>query len=51
MTVEFVLERLSQGATAEELVQNYIGLRAEHIQAALAYATALLRRDEMVYSA
>ncbi|MGD0093223.1 MAG: DUF433 domain-containing protein [Planctomycetota bacterium] len=51
MTVEFVLERLSQGATAEELVQNYIALRPEHIQAALAYAAALLRRDELVFSA
>ena len=50
MTVEFVLERLSQGASAEELVQNYMGLRPEHIQAALAYAAAMVRRDELVFS-
>lgn len=50
MTVEFVLDRLSQGATAEELVRNYVGLRPEHVQAALAYAAAVLRRDELVFS-
>jgi len=38
ITVEFVLERLAQGATVEELVENYEGLRPEHVPAALAYA-------------
>jgi len=38
ITVEFVLERMAQGATVKELVDNYGGLRAEHIPAALAYA-------------
>jgi uncharacterized protein (DUF433 family) len=51
LTVEFVLERLSQGATQEDLLRSYIGLRPEHIQAALAYAAAVLRRDELVFSA
>ena len=49
LTVEFVLERLSQGATADELVQNYVGLRPEHIPAALAYAASVLRNEEVVY--
>jgi uncharacterized protein (DUF433 family) len=51
ITVEFVLERLGQGATPDELVENYIGLTIEHIRAAQAYAAMLLRHDEMVYQA
>ncbi len=51
LTVEFILERLGDGATAEELVQNYVGLTPEHVRAATAYAAAVLRRDELVWSA
>lgn len=50
LTVEFILERLGEGATVEDLVQNYVGLTDEHVRAATAYAAALLRRDEVVYS-
>ncbi|HWL93176.1 MAG TPA: DUF433 domain-containing protein [Phycisphaerae bacterium] len=50
LTVEFILERLGDGATVDELVQNYVGLTAEHVRAATAYAAAVLRRDELVYS-
>ena len=50
ITVEFVLERLSQGATAVELVANYDGLKLEHISAALAYAAAAVRHDDLVAS-
>lgn len=38
LTVEFILERLGQGASEQELLENYIGLRPEHIRAAQAYA-------------
>jgi uncharacterized protein (DUF433 family) len=48
ITVEFVLERLAQGATAEDLLANYEGLRPEHISAALAFAAAMLRNDQLV---
>jgi uncharacterized protein (DUF433 family) len=50
LTVEFVLERLGEGATVEDLVANYVGLTGEHIRAATAYAAAVLRRDELVHS-
>ena len=50
LTVEFVLERLGDGATIDDLVQNYVGLTADHVRAATAYAAALLRRDEVVWS-
>lgn len=48
ITVEFVLDRLSQGASAAELVANYEGLTREHVASALAYAAAVVRNDEMV---
>ncbi len=48
ITVEFVLERLAQGATPEELIANYEGLMPEHITAALSYAAAVVRNDELV---
>ena len=51
ITVEFVLERLGQGATPEELIENYVGLKTEHVHAAQAYAAMLVRHDEVVYQA
>lgn len=51
ITVEFVLERLAQGAKVEELVENYEGVRPEHIPAALAYAASVVRRDELIATA
>jgi len=48
--VEFILERLGEGATVDELVQNYVGLTPEHVRAATAYAVAVLRRDELVWA-
>jgi len=38
ITVEFVLERLGQGATPEELVESYVGLCPEHVRAARAFS-------------
>ena len=49
LTVEFLLERLGQGAGEQELLENYIGLKPEHIRAAQAYAADLLRQEETVY--
>jgi uncharacterized protein (DUF433 family) len=46
-----VLERLGEGAISEDLVANYVGLSTAHIQAANAFAVAMLRRDELVWSA
>jgi uncharacterized protein (DUF433 family) len=45
LTVEFVLERLGQGATVEELLESYVGLRPEHVLAAQAYAASVLGQD------
>jgi len=49
LTVEFILERLGQGATPEELLDSYVGLRLEHLLAAQAYAASVLKHEEVVY--
>ena len=54
LTVEFVLERLAQGADFEELIREYPPLTLEKIHAALAFAAALanrVRTDEAMVSA
>jgi uncharacterized protein (DUF433 family) len=38
LTVEFIVERLADGWTEDELLQNYPGLSREQIRACLAYA-------------
>lgn len=38
ITVEFILERLAQGARAEDLVRSHQSLTVEHVSAALAHA-------------
>lgn len=48
ITVEFVLERLAQGARAEDLVRSHPPLTLEHIAAALAYALSVVRQDELL---
>jgi uncharacterized protein (DUF433 family) len=48
MTVEFVLERLAQGATADALVASHPQLRPEHVAAALAYALSVVKQDELL---
>ena len=48
ITVEFVLERLAQGAQPEDLVRSYPPLTTEHVSAALAYALSVVRQDELL---
>jgi uncharacterized protein (DUF433 family) len=50
ITVEFVLERLAQGAIAEDLISSHPPLTVEHIRAALAYAVSVVRQDELLLS-
>ncbi len=51
ITVEFVLERLAQGARPEDLVASHPPLSAEDVRAALAYAVSVVRQDELLLSA
>jgi uncharacterized protein (DUF433 family) len=43
LTVEFIVERLADGCTEDELLQNYPGLTRKQIHACLAYAAEILR--------
>ena len=51
ITVEFVLERLAQGARPEDLIKSHPPLNADHVAAALAYALSVVRQDELLLSA
>lgn len=45
--VEWILERLSDGWSVDRVIAEKPGLLVEDVQAALAYATDLLRRNEL----
>ena len=47
LTVEFIVERLADGWTEEELLQNYPGLTHKQIHACLAYAAEVLTEVQM----
>jgi uncharacterized protein (DUF433 family) len=49
--VTVVLDNLADGATPEEILEQYPGLRPEHIPAALAYAADLARERIVPISA
>ena len=48
ITVEFVLDRLAQGAAPDDLVRSYPPLTQAHVRAALAYAASVVRSDELL---
>ncbi len=48
ISVEFILELLANGWTDEKITENYPQLKKKDIQAALRYATDILK-EEMVY--
>lgn len=48
ITVELVLRKMSEGATAADLLQMYPQLEAADIEAALAYATSVLAQEEII---
>lgn len=49
LSVEFILERLGDGALEADLLQAHPRLRPEHIRAAQAYAATMLASDETVF--
>jgi uncharacterized protein (DUF433 family) len=49
--VTVVLDNLADGATPEDVLEQYPGLRPEHIPAALAYAADLARERVVPISA
>jgi uncharacterized protein (DUF433 family) len=49
ISVEMVLDELAAGDSVDQVLQNYPRLTREHVRAALAFASASLRRDETVF--
>lgn len=50
LTVELILERLSEGDSEAVLLDSYPRLRPEHIRAAFAFAAASLSCEENVFA-
>lgn len=48
LTVELLLRKMSEGATVADLLQMYPQLEAADVEAALAYATAMLAQEEII---
>ena len=51
ISVEFILELLSSGMSVQEIIKEYNHLKKEDILAALAYATKILKREEIYATA
>lgn len=51
ITVELILQRLSEGMTIEELLAGYPRLTKEDILAVLSYCAAVISREEMIETA
>ena len=47
ISVELILSLMSQGATQEELLDDYPELEPEDIRACIAYAHAVIARDSL----
>ena len=47
ISVDLILSLLSQGATTEELLDDYPGLEPDDIRACIAYAHAVIARDRL----
>ena len=47
ISVELILSLLSQGAAADELLDDYPGLEPEDIRACIAYAHAVIARETL----
>jgi uncharacterized protein (DUF433 family) len=48
ITVELILQRLSEGETIESLLQGYPHITKDGILACIDYARAILRNDEVI---
>ncbi|MDG2990915.1 DUF433 domain-containing protein [Candidatus Synechococcus calcipolaris G9] len=49
LAVEFIIDLLAQGWSADEILRNYPGISLEDIQACLSYASTMLK-SEKVYA-
>lgn len=47
IAVEFLLELVAEGWSTDEIVRNYPGIAPEDVQAALRYAVASLKNEQI----
>jgi uncharacterized protein (DUF433 family) len=47
MPVAVILDSLAEGASSDEIIKSYPSLKTAHIRAAIAYAAALAREEEL----
>jgi uncharacterized protein (DUF433 family) len=47
VSVELILSLMAQGATSEEILDDYPGLEIDDIRACLAYARAIIAEDSL----
>lgn len=45
--VSVILDSLAEGATGDEIIRSYPSLKTAHIRAAIAYAAALAREEQL----
>jgi uncharacterized protein (DUF433 family) len=50
ITVELILEELSEGASEADVLEGHPGLRPEHIRAALAFGAASLSSERTYFA-
>lgn len=48
IAVEFVLELLASGMTADEIVREYPHLTKQDVRTVLSYAAAVVKREEVI---
>ena len=48
ITVEMILSKMSEGATVEQLMEDYPGLTKESIQACFDYVKAIMLHEEVI---
>ena len=48
ITIELLLRKMSEGATAQDLLKMYAHLKQEDIMAALMYASEVLANEEVI---
>ena len=51
ITVELVLKKLSEGATAEDIIIAYLNLTLNSIKAVLAYASDVVSNETLIVAA
>ncbi len=49
ITVELILQRLAEGATEAELLEDYPHLEIEDVRAAIAYGAASVAHEEVIF--